>query len=460
MLMRHHRLELGTLALVGCLWPSRAAATPTEVDLLPTVTLVPGSDCAHPVFKRPDLEDDARLFARARKLDAILGEAVQDLGFTLGVSRGRAKGRIDVSDASLAGRATGVWVVSPRLRAEAGKLELHLVAVSPDSHVVLSRTEDLSPGDLEVRALVMLRDLIGAGRASAEAHEPPAVRVEPATAVERTRSPGRAVLALNSAVLGGYIGLSLQRASGSDDARLTYPLTALGAFMGIGASMIVADEWDVRLGDAWYLAAGAWWPAAAGLLLADGYDVEPVQDRYVYGLAGAGVGVTLATVALSFHSMSDGGATLTHSGGALGTLFGGLVQAWYEGTTDLRPTRGMGYGAGIGVLVAGAVATQVKISSSRVLLIDLLAGVGGLTGAAAASPAVFGDKVTKGETRAWLASASLGTVLGGLLGFAVTRPEPPHKPPTWHPRPFAGAVAAPLFPGASPALGAGVLGNW
>jgi hypothetical protein len=442
------------------LWSSHGLGAPNEVDLLPTVTPDFGSDCAHPAWKRPDGDDDAKLFGRARKLDAILGEAVQDLGFTLEVSRRRDKGRIDVGEAALLGRAAEVWVVSPRLRRSGGRLELRLVAVAPGSNVVLSRAEDVTEGDLEVRALVMLRDLMRVAKGSAEPREPPTPRAEPSATTERARSPGRAVLALNSAVLGGYIGLSLQRASGSDDARLTYPLTALGAFMGIGASMIVADEWDVRLGDAWYLAAGAWWPAAAGLLLADGYDVEPVEDRYVYGLAGAGAGVTLATVALTFHGMRDGGATLTHSGGALGTLLGGLMHAWYEGSTDLKPTRGMGYGAALGVLVAGAAATQVEVSSSRVLLVDLIAGLGALTGAAAASPAVFGNQVTAGEKRAWLASVTMGTVLGGALGFAVTRPEPAHPRARWQVYPYAGAIAPALGSGTSPALGAGVSGSW
>jgi hypothetical protein len=458
--MRPQRARLAAWGIVALCWSSAGLAAPQEVDLLPTVTPAPGTDCGHPTWKRPDADDSAKLLGRARKLDAILSEAVQDLGFTLDISRRRGRGRIDVSEAALVGQAGDAWVVSPRLLTEGRSLELRLIAVAPGSNVVLSRVEDVSEGDLEVRALVMLRDLMGTSKRAAEPHEPLAPEPKPAAAVERTRSPGRAVLALNSAVLGGYIGLSLQRASGSDDARLTYPLTALGAFVGIGASMIVAEEWDVRVGDAWYLAAGTWWPAAAGILLADGYRVEPVQDRYVYGLAGAGAGITLATVALSMHGISDGGATLTHSGGALGTLLGGVMQAWYEGSTDLKPTRGMGYGAGLGVLLAGAAATQVEVSSSRVLLVDLMAGLGGLTGAALASPAVFGDKVTTGEKRAWLASVALGTVLGGATGFAVTRPERLQQRSSWHAAPYAGPIAYAAGPGESPALGAGVLGRW
>jgi len=44
--------------------------------------------------------------------------------------------------------------------------------------------------------------------------------------------------------------------------------------------------------------------------------------------------------------MSEGGAVLAHSGGAAGTLLGGLTEMAYRGSTDLTPERGMGYGAG------------------------------------------------------------------------------------------------------------------
>ena len=238
---------------------------------------------------------------------------------------------------------------------------------------------------------------------------------------EAPRSQGRAVLALNSAVIGGYVGFSLQHASGSDDARLTYPLVALGTGIGLGASMLVADEWDITLGDAWFLSAGAWWPIASGVLLAKSYHVQD-EDRYVYGLVAASAGVTLSAAALSFKPMSEGGAVLAHSGGAAGTLIGGLTEMAYRGSTQLTPERGIGYGAGIGVLAAGVLATQVKVTSSRMLLIDLAASLGALTGAAAASPLLLvKEKESAARNRLWLASIATGTVIGGGIGWLSTR---------------------------------------
>jgi hypothetical protein len=222
-------------------------------------------------------------------------------------------------------------------------------------------------------------------------------------------------------VVGGYVGFSLQHASGSDDARLTYPLVALGTGIGLGASMLVADEWDITLGDAWFLSAGAWWPIASGVLLAKSYHVQD-EDRYVYGLVAASAGVTLSAAALSFKPMSEGGAVLAHSGGAVGTLIGGLTEMAYRGSTKLTPERGIGYGAGVGVLAAGALATQVKVTSSRMLLIDLAASLGALTGAAAASPLLLvKEKESAARNRLWLASIATGTVLGGGIGWLSTR---------------------------------------
>jgi hypothetical protein len=119
----------------------------------------------------------------------------------------------------------------------------------------------------------------------------------------------------------------------------------------------------------------------------------------------------------------------------------------------------MGYGAGLGVLIAGAIASRVNISSSRVLLVDLIAGLGGLTGAAAASPFIFG-RPTTGEKRAWLASVTMGTVLGGALGFAVTHSGRPPASSDWSVSPYAGVIAPPVREQTPPALGAGLSGIW
>lgn len=437
-----------------------AHAGPDDVTLLPTVSPVTDTPGAVPELRRPDRSQGRALVRWARQLDVILGESAQDLGLKLDVSsRGE---RLDTDEEALVDRAKDSWVVSPRLSLQDGKIHIRLVAVAPGSKVILVRTQDVEPREFEVRAMVMLRDLVQAGRHAPEQPEVGAGRPpKKDEMVSHARSEGRAVLALNAAVLGGYVGLSLQRASGAEDPRLTYPLVALGTGIGLGGSMIVADEWDVGLGDAWYLSAGAWWPTAAGLLLAQSYGVEPDSDRYVYGVVGASAGITLATVSLSFKGMGEGGATLTHSGGAFGMLIGGMAQLAYEGRTDTTPTRGMGYGAGAGVLVAGAFATQLQVAPSRVLLVDLGAVLGGLTGAAAASPLVFGKTKTEAKDRVWLASVAASTVAGAGIALFITRPHA-ETSGRLQLEPYGGVIGESVGWGGrrAPIYGAGATGTW
>jgi hypothetical protein len=455
---------VGVGLLVGALataWAEAAQAGSDDALLLPT--LVRPADRTE-VPRRPDAGSDPRVARWARQLDWILGEAAQDLGLTLDVTARPHGFSEELSEAQLVAHARDSWVISPRLTFVGSKIRVRIVAVAPGTEILMVRVRDLELRELEVGAMVMMRDLIVAGHGSAT--QPSDVGAMPPgddePAVTPARSEGRAVLALNGAILGGYVGFSLQRASGSDDARLLYPLIALGTGVGLGASMIAASEWDVGIGDAWYLSAGAWWPAASGLLLARAYDVQPVEDRFVYGLVGASAGMTLATVALSLEPMSEGGATLTHSGGAWGTVLGGLVELYAQGRTDEPPVRGMGYGAGIGVLTAGVLATQVDVKPSRVLLVNLMAALGGLTGAAVASPFVFGEERTESENRAWLASMAGGTVLGAAIGFSLTAPAavPGDTAALWAALPYAGVVAPSPSPNGSPALGGGLRGAW
>ncbi|MCC6668830.1 MAG: hypothetical protein IT375_34100 [Polyangiaceae bacterium] len=467
--MARARHALGSVALGLALatWAGSAGADQDEVVLLPTVIPVAASPNQLPELRRPDAEDASTLARWARQLDAVVTEAVQDLGLRLDVSDRAAPSARTLTDDALVARAASSWVISPRLALEGDKLRLHIIAVAPGSRVLLVRTQEVAPREVAVRALVMTRDVVQAGRGADDPKADPGATLAPAPAeklVMPARSAGRAVLALNSAAFGGYVGLSLQKASGSSDDRLTYPLIALGAGVGLGASMIVADEWDVGLGDAWFLSAGAWWPLSSGFLLADGYAVDPPDDRFVYGLVGAGAGMTLAATALTFRGMGEGGATLTHSGGAFGMALGGMAQLAFEGRTDKTPTRGMGYGAGGGVLLAGAIATQVSASSYRVLLIDLGVVLGGLAGAAAASPLVFGDEQTEGKDRAWVGSVTAGFVAGGVVAYFMTEPgeRSASDDPNLRVVPYGGVVGESVARDGrrEPVYGGGVQGLW
>jgi len=361
---------------------------------------------------------DAGIDVLLPRLDQLVSEAVQDLGLTLALEPHAA--REVPADEELVKRARESWVVLPTVERDGRALRLRIVAIRPGTRVMLTRSERSSPEDLDVRVAVMMRDLLQS-RVLAEPASGPAPASAEDVEAREPRSSGRAVLALNAAVFGGYVGYSIQAASGSSDERLVYPLVALGTGVGLGASMLVADEWDIRVGGAWFLSAGLWWPTSAGLLLAAHHDV-PKEDRYVYGVVSGTAGVALAVAAMSASRVTDGDAALAHTGGVLGMGLGGLGQLFAEGSTSKTPIGGMGYGAALGTLGAGVLATQLNVKASRVLLVDLGATLGALTGAAAGSPLLLVDEQeSKSRTRAWLGSIFAGTVLGAGIGWWSTR---------------------------------------
>jgi hypothetical protein len=353
----------------------------------------------------------------ARELDRVLSEAVRDYGL-----EPRATGQgIDRSEPGLVALAQDAWVVAASLRPEGERVAVRLTVVRYHSEVLQVRVQALGREELEVRTLGMLREVMSP--IVTLPTEPRAVDCGKEAAEAHVRSEGRAVLALHAAALGGFLGFSLQRAAGSDDARVTYPLAALGAGVGLGMSMVVAEEWDITVGRAWYLSAGMFWPGAAGLLLASSYDVRPKSNRLMYGVLAATGGVSLATAALSLGEVNEGGAMLTHSGAGLGLLLGGLVDMTIKGNADFRPKRGMGIGALAGVLTFGTVASQFDVpETSDILFIDLSALLGGLAGAAVGTPLLVQER-SKTRDRLWLSAVITGTLAGTALGVVATDPK-------------------------------------
>ncbi len=433
-------------------------------------TLSPAGDAPAAIPLHKPSAADKDLFERAQELDATLRDAVQDLGFTLYVAdpgptpgHKRDEDLVERAGRSAAGDApeSGTWVVSPRVEgAGGGQYVVRIVAVPPKGRELRVRVETVPSDSVSVRGLVMLRDMLSPQAAAQAAREQEHERAAQGSSqgiMSPLRSPGRAVLAVNAALFGAFTAFSVQRASGSDDPRVLYPLLALGTGMGIGGALLVADEWDVTAGDAWFLAAGGWWSAASAFLIAAGRDVQPLDDRYAWGVGGGLLGLSLATFALTRTTMDEGDAMIAHSGGALGMLLGGASELLYRGTTtNVTPQTGMGYGTAIGTVAAGVLATQAAVSPSRVLLIDVGAGGGALLGAAAASPLIF-ENQTKSNTREWLSATIGGSVVGGVVTWWLTRNFTPASPRARIPgMPSVGIIGGSATRGGSaPVFGAG-----
>ncbi len=309
---------------------------------------------------RPVRADDADLGPLAEALDALLADTAQDLGLSAGQPPPPGSNGPRLGDADLVSRARAAraLVVLPTLRATStGAIELRLLLARPSGSVEV-RGERVPREDLSLRAVVLLRDLL-----SRPAAPKGALPSAPAPA---EKLAGRITLMANAAALGGLAGVSVQLASGSNDPRLLYPLMIAGAGVGLGAAYLASGEWEVGSGDAWFFAAGAWWPTAAGHLVFQGRfaATRAESDRWVFGLVGSGLGAGLATLGLTLHPMTDGGAILANAGGAAGMLLGAFGEMGVRRSAAQVPYSGMGYGTALGWLAAATVAVNVRPSWS------------------------------------------------------------------------------------------------
>lgn len=409
-----HRLfllaALGFASAFSASWALPAQAGSRDVRLLPVrVEPVP----AHvPV-------DLAQVVQR---LETVLNDAMLDFGLHP-LEAAPVAG--DLDEQALTELGHDSWVVQPVLGLRGSQLQLSISVVPQGSQVLLLSAQHFDPAELDVRSLSMLRQLFEPALGASREPCPEPVSEAAGGTPPPLRSNGRAVLALQAAALGGYVGYALQRASGSDDARLTFPLVALGAGVGLGSAVIVSEEWDITLGRAWFLSAGMLWPSVGVALATKGDQSD--ANRRLLSVVGATGGITLAAAGLALGHVDEGGAAVTHSGAVLGLLLGGLGEMIVKGDAERRPAHGTGYGLIAGVTVAGALATQLPMPSpSEVLLIDLSSLLGGLAGAAIGTPLLVSQERSPTRDRVWLSGVMVGTLAGAGVGYWITHGEEAH----------------------------------
>lgn len=394
-------------------------------------TLTPAGDAPGPQPLHKPSEKDTTVLERARLLDALLVDAVQDLGLVLDLAGRSDDPPPSLRDSDLVDAAAKqqAWIISPRIEREGSEYVIRIIAVPPKSKLAMVRVERVRADEIAVRSVVMLRDIVLSANNQKPSDAPKPGPAQTQDTVTPARSPGRAVLSVSTAAFGGFSGFAMQKAGGGDDPRLLYPLLALGTGVGLGAATLVAEEWDISVGDAWFLTAGTWWPTSSALLLTSAYNIQPSGDRYMIGMLSGLGGAGLASAALSRKDVSEGGAALTHSAAGMGAFLGGALEMTVRGKADVTPLKGAGYGAAGGLLLGavGAMTLNVPSTSSRILLIDVGAGLGALGGAAAASPLLL-DNPSAGQQRAWVLSTLAGAGAGVALTLLLTRPTPAKTP--------------------------------
>ncbi|MBK9267023.1 MAG: hypothetical protein IPM54_45510 [Polyangiaceae bacterium] len=377
----------------------------------------------------PSAAELSELQTIAGQLDVLLADTAQDLGLSLDLGR-RGAAPDDEIDLVASAEAMRAMLIAPSIRERDGDIELRLLLAEPGSRKLVVRVERVARADLELRAVVMLRDLV-TDRSERAAETKRAAAERKGSLTVPARSVGKTALAINATLFGGLVGYSIQRASGSDDPRLLYPLLAVGAGGGLVASVLAAEEWDIGVGDAWFLASGAWWPTLAGHLIhASRFGAYAPQPRgavhegeqWTAGLVASATGLSLATLGLAWRGASEGDAAMAHSGAGLGLVFGGIAEAFVRGDVGTLPMAGLGYGAGLGWLGAAALSLHLRPSTTRVVGVDLGVLMGGLGGAALGSPLLL-DAPTPTQQRIWLGITGGMAILGGAIGWYAMRPK-------------------------------------
>lgn len=366
----------------------------------------------------------AQLRRWARQVDRVLSETAEDLGLV--VELAPAMGGEGQGSLRRRALAEERWLLVPSLlRVKSGSkesVELRLQVAVPGEQYVRVRSERFKFADLEVRAVVALRDMLRLRR------QPGLPRPSPRRTGLQPRSTGksagRSVLATTATLYGGFIGYSLQRVSGSEDPRLLYPLMAVGSGLGLGVATLVTSEWDVGVGSAWYLSGGAWWPAIAGHLIHQGRFGQQGSSNgaegWQFGLIASVTGVGLSSMGLLARPMTEGAALMANSAGGLGLITGGLIDLGLRGDVNEVPLAGMGYGAMAGWLMGSTAAIHLRPSAGRMTVLDLGIVLGGLVGASVASPLIFDDP-NPTKTRGWVGACGGGMVIGGATAWLLTR---------------------------------------
>lgn len=390
--------------------------------VLPALLLIRG---ANGVTARAPRANEAVTERRLDELTSTLRGAASELGYEVELSPWEPP--LPEDDAELlefAERDHVTYVVSA-LEPRGHGYRLRVAMATPGRPELRVRYADVGMADVPAKGLVLLRALLRqsereANRAVLSLPVDAAHVSSPATPNELRI--GRSILAANAGVLGALTGFAVQRASGSDDPRVLFPLLALGAGTGLAGGLIVADEFELDANQALFLASGAWWGVGSGLLVANGRDVEPFSDRYLYGIGGGVVGTALSAAWMARRRMDSSGLVLENSGAVMGLALGGLTESFLRAETTDWPRTGGGIGAVAGLALAAGTASFVRLPTGRILLVDLGASVGGLAGAALASPLVFQD-VTDAKARGFFAAAAGGMVAGGALTWWLTRKD-------------------------------------
>ncbi|MEJ7732919.1 MAG: hypothetical protein WKG00_27450 [Polyangiaceae bacterium] len=107
--------------------------------------------------------EEPELQAMAQMLDGLLGDTAQDLGLSVDLTERSVPDprRLEETDLADEARKLDGVLVAPVLSPEGRGVTLRLILADAASRPLRVRVERVARGDLPVRAVIMLRDLVG-----------------------------------------------------------------------------------------------------------------------------------------------------------------------------------------------------------------------------------------------------------------------------------------------------------
>lgn len=309
-------------------------------------------------------------------------------------------------------------------------------------HTTTTASREVADGPLADTALALVRNLLSLVEPHLgdddddtpeetapieEPSEPEALATEPVPPPpladeeeEENEEDGRVQLILNSTLLGFSLMSGVLFAADVQDPRLFSPIFLVGGAGGLVTSLLIYRRWRVSRGDNAVVAAGGWYGAGLGVLMAGILGYDQLRWLMTGGLVGQVAGLAAGIVAAAFTEISSGDGAVIHSGAIWGLFLGG-VAATLIWDSDPRTSYGLvlaGMLAGVG---AGALTAHlVEISAGRTAVIDLCGFLGVLLGASIGTPIIV-DSQNAGHMRAY-AGILLGTAAIGIgIGALVTR---------------------------------------
>lgn len=170
----------------------------------------------------------------------------------------------------------------------------------------------------------------------------------------RAISDGRASLINFGGWFGTWQGIAWSNAAGVDDGRDIVSSAVFGGLAGLGTSIILTANRNIRPGYATLVNFGGIWGSWFALCIAEIADLQRSETEFGFIAAGGDIGILTTAIAAKNTPMSRGRARLINIAGIVGTVFGLGTAVLAEVDKAEATFAIMGAGSIAGLLIGGS----------------------------------------------------------------------------------------------------------